>query len=150
MSLISAKHISRSVADYFQACNSGIKEHFVPLFRENATHFLPKGMFGPLLNVDSLFNQWQEDARQNKAHWVLEKTFVDENQGIAIAEWTAVKAARNIHFRGVDVFEFDSDGLIVEVRVYYATARDPNTGPNELGGYDYSANGWWQPPKDST
>ena len=145
MSVNTAEKMLLSVSSYFEACNTGIKKDFVPLFHKNAAHYLPKGMFGPLLDVESLFNQWQEDARKNRAHWILEKAYADEKQSTAIAEWTAVKTAQNIHYRGVDIFEFDSNGYISEVRVYYATARDPNAGPNELGGYDYSTNGWWQP-----
>ncbi len=46
------------------------------------------------------------------------------------------------------MFAFDEAGQISEVRVYYASPRDPGIGDNELGGYDYETGGWHQPDAD--
>lgn len=133
------------VAAYFDACNSGDREAFFALFRENATHYLPKGMFGPFHDVQSLFDQWRQDAATNGAYWVADRIYEDPGKRCAVAEWTAVKPGQNITFRGVDVFDFDEAGLITQVRVYYASPRDPAIGDNELGGYDYAVGGWHAP-----
>lgn len=134
--------LSARVAAYFDACNSGDREAFFALFRENATHYLPKGMFGPFGDVQSLFDQWRRDAVENGAYWVADRIYADPGMRCAVAEWTAVKPGQSIYFRGVDVFDFDEAGLITQVRVYYASPRDPSIGDNELGGYDYSVGGW--------
>ncbi|WP_349358125.1 nuclear transport factor 2 family protein [Stappia sp.] len=129
----------QAVEAYFRACNSGEKSAFFSLFEDNACHYLPKGMFGPFTDVESLYVQWRRDAEDNGAYWVLDTVFADPQAGTAVAEWTAVKPAQKIWFRGVDVFRFAATGKIREVRVYYAAPRDPAIGPNELGGYDYAA-----------
>lgn len=65
-----------------------------------------------------------------------------------------MKPKDGVCFRGVDVFAFDAAGRIVEVRVYYASPRDPAIGDNELGGSDYHGGGWHVPaapvPPDGT
>ena len=48
-------------------------------------------------------------------------------------------------YRGVDWFVFDDDGLITEVRGYYAAPRDDSPGKNELGGFPYEEHGWTMP-----
>lgn len=131
-----------AVRAYFDACNSGDRSAFFELFEEGACHYLPKGMFGPFKDVESLFGQWRRDADENGSYWLLDTAFADAQGRSAVAEWTAVKPAQKIYFRGVDVFAFTPQGRVKEVRVYYATARDPSAGPNELGGYDYAGAGW--------
>lgn len=131
-----------TVRAYFDACNSGDRSAFFRLFETGACHYLPRGMFGPFRDVEGLFEQWRRDALENGAYWLLDTVFADEGGRSAMAEWTAVKPAQRIYFRGVDVFAFSTRGRIEEVRVYYATARDPAIGPNELGGYDYAGAGW--------
>lgn len=140
-----AEILNDRVERYFKACNYGLEDEFVRLFKPNAVHYLPKGMFGPICDAESLFTQWRRDSEENGSYWILETCFSDAEKMVSVAEWTAVKPAQKIYFRGVDVFIFNSDFFITEVRVYYATARDPKVGPNELGGFEYSAAGWWVP-----
>uniref|UniRef100_UPI003BAB919B nuclear transport factor 2 family protein n=1 Tax=Stappia sp. TaxID=1870903 RepID=UPI003BAB919B len=132
----------QAVKAYFDACNSGDRDAFYRLFEPDACHFLPKGMFGPFRDIESLFDQWRRDVIDNGSYWLLDAVFVNPNGQMACAEWTAVKPAQDIHFRGVDIFAFSPEGRIREVRVYYAAPRDPTIGPNELGGFDYAAAGW--------
>ena len=149
MTDISRECLERSVNAYFEACNSGDRKAFSSLFLPDAAHYLPKGMFGPILDVDNLFAQWRGDAEENGSFWIIESCTADARALAAVAEWTAVKPRQNIHFRGVDLFSFTSDGLFAEVRVYYATARNPDLGPNELGGYDYAGASWWTPGSET-
>lgn len=137
-----------TVAAYFEACNSGDRALFFSLFRPGAGHYLPKGMFGPFHDVESLFERWREDVAATGAYWVADRIYADPDRRAAVAEWTAVKPGPGVTFRGVDVFAFDEEGLIAEVRVYYASPRDPAIGDNELGGYDYAAGGWHRPGMD--
>lgn len=145
MSVDKSHLMKERIRDYFRACNNSAKSDFSRLFREDAIHYLPKGMFGPIRDPESLFEQWRRDAEENGSHWILEKCYCDADEMVGIAEWTAVKPAQEIYFRGVDVFLFGEDFLIKEVRVYYATARNPELGPNELGEFDYASTGWWVP-----
>ncbi len=142
---VTCEDLKWAVNAYFEACNSGDRQAFLSLFRPDAAHYLPKGMFGPILDVESLFAQWRRDAEENGSYWIIESCLADARGPAAVAEWTAVKPRQKVHFRGVDWFSFTSDGLIEEVRVYYATARNPDLGPNELGGYDYAGASWWTP-----
>lgn len=141
----SASPLASAVARYFEACNSGDRDLFFGLFAPDAGHYLPKGMFGPFHDVESLFARWREDAGKTGAYWVADRIYADDAARTAIAEWTAVKPKDGVYFRGVDVFAFDEEGRIVEVRVYYASPRDPSIGDNELGGYDYNDGGWHVP-----
>jgi len=145
---LDAATLKAAVRGYFAACNSGDRDAFFALFEPGATHFLPKGMFGPFLDVESLFTQWRRDADENGSYWALDTVFADPEAGIATAEWSAIKPAQKIYYRGVDIFRFSAQARIEEVRVYYATARNPELGPNELGGYDYTTDGWWRPGDD--
>lgn len=95
----------RIIENYFEACNTGDRDLFFSLFEVDASHYLPKGMFGPLRDVQSLFDQWRRDAEENGAFWVLESVIVSEETPTAAGEWTAVKPAQNIHFRGVEPVE---------------------------------------------
>ena len=134
--------LTDAVKAYFNACNSGDKQAFYALFEDDACHYLPKGMFGPFTDVESLYQQWRRDAEENGSYWVLDTVFADPASRTAMAEWTAVKPGQKIYFRGVDVFVFTEEGKIREVRVYYAAPRDAAIGPNELGGYDYQTGPW--------
>ncbi|MFN3689012.1 hypothetical protein [Salinarimonas sp.] len=54
----------------------------------------------------------------------------------------------------MNVFAFDAQKRIVDVRIAHASPRDPAIGDNELGGYDYHGGGWHVPaapvPSDGT
>lgn len=88
----------QAVRAYFDACNAGDRDAFYDLFEPDACHFLPKGMFGPFRDIESLFSQWRRDALENGSYWLLDAVFADTKGQTACAEWTAVKPRRTSTF----------------------------------------------------
>ena len=59
-----------------------------------------------------------------------------------MCEWTHLKRAVGVLLRGTEWYEFDEDGLISEIRAYYASPQDKLLERMELGGFDYSRRGY--------
>ena len=134
-----------AVLDYFNACNNRDAESIRRVFHENVVNYLPGGMFGPVHGVEPLIKLWDSESGSINSHWHIETVFGCTKRGVAVAEWTAMKPGRGKMYRGVDWFVFDDDGLITEVRGYYAAPRDDSLGKNELGGFPYEERGWTMP-----
>lgn len=136
MSEVTCEDQTWAVKAYFEACNSGDRKAFSSLF-------LPKGMAGPFLDVESLFARWRRDAEENDSFWIIENCLADAGELAAFAEWTAVKPQQRIQICGVNWFGFASGRQIEEDRVHCATAWNLDLGPNELGGHEYAGACWW-------
>ena len=78
----------QAVKAYFDACNSGDRDAFYRLFEPDACHFLPKGMFGPFRDIESLFDQWRRDVLDNGSYWLLDTVFANPNGQMAWVPWT--------------------------------------------------------------
>lgn len=75
------------------------------------------------------------------AAWTVDRIAIDVDRQESVCEWTHFKTAAGVVLRGTEWYVF-SDGLISEIRAYYATPQDHSLLRQELGGFDYICRGY--------
>jgi len=137
--------MERRIRDYFDACNDadyeGIRSHFVP---DGAVHYFPPGMYGgPFVGSDAIAARWVAAVRDLGSVWTVDQVVTDPPGARAVIEWSHFKTATSTLLRGDEWYVFDPEnGLIREIRAYYAAPQDPGLPRNELGGFDYRERGY--------
>ena len=65
-------------------------------------------------------------------------------------EWTHFKTRAGLVPRGAELYNLNEEGLITEIRAYYASPTSNPPVNHELGDFDYSARGYpIEPPSSS-
>ena len=134
------------IAHYFDMCNAGDAEAIKACFTPDAVHYFPAGApFGPLVGADAIAEQWVWCVKNWSSVWTVDRFVGDEVAQEAVVEWTHFKPVLDGYLRGDEWYRFTADGLITEVRAYYAAPSSQST--HEIGGYDYAGRGYpLQPP----
>lgn len=147
---MSAAHMEFRVRAYMDACTGGdaaaVAAHLTP----DAVHYFPPGMYGgPWKGADQIASRWAAAVRDGGSAWTVDRIAVDAARQVAVCEWTHFKTAAGVVLRGTEWYVF-ADGLICEIRAYYAAPQDPALPCQELGGFDYAGTGYpMQPPARS-
>ncbi|GAA2879203.1 nuclear transport factor 2 family protein [Nonomuraea rubra] len=123
---------------YFEGCNEVSEEKLRRCLTADAVHYLPAGMGPPIHGVEAVLARWGADVRANGSSWTVQEVFADTEAGIGVAEWTGLKPGLGKVLRGAELYRFTEDGLIDEIRIYYASPRDDGRAVNELDGYAYA------------
>lgn len=151
---LAAEDMERRVRDYMDACTSGDAEAVASHLSPDAVHYFPPDMYdGPWRGGRLIAERWAEAVAQRGSAWTVDAIAVDAGRRQAVSEWTHFKTSAGVVLRGVEWYEFDDDGLISEIRAYYASPQDTGSSRLELGGFDYPGRGYpGTPPEwvDST
>ena len=121
---MSPETISRGVRAYFAAIRAMDMEAWVATFAPDATSYDPVGA-PPTVGHDGLRQFFTAIAGAFKTISFKEDHIFIAGDGAAV-KWTGKgtgKNGRNVRFEGIDVFEFNADGLIQTMRGYWNPAE---------------------------
>jgi len=112
--------IKESIKKYFESLSNGDYEKLMKLFDSDSVVFSP--LYGKISAKD-FYRQLIDDSEENSSV-VLLHAFVDEKTkkgaGNFRYDWT-LKNGSNSSFEGVDLFEFNKDRKIKQVKIIYDT-----------------------------
>jgi len=132
--------LAACVRRYFDGCNEADREKMYSCFSDRVVHYFPPGVGGPYVGKQAIADLWINTVRANGSSWTIDGMVADDS-GVAI-EWTHFKPKIEEWIRGAEWYEFDTDGLIVSIRAYYASPRDKTRKVNELEGFSYRDHGF--------
>jgi steroid delta-isomerase len=121
---MSPETISKGVRAYFAAIRAMDAEAWVATFAPDATNYDPVGA-PPAVGHDGLRQFFAAIAGAFKTVALTEDHIFIAGDGAAV-KWTGTgtgKNGRNVRFEGIDVFEFNADGLIQTMRAYWNPAE---------------------------
>ena len=116
--------ISRAVKAYFAAIRAMDAEAWVATFAPDATNYDPVGA-PPTVGHDALRQFFAAIAGAFKTVALTEDHVFIAGDGAAV-KWTGTgtgKNGRDVRFEGIDVFEFNPEGLIQTMRAYWNPAE---------------------------
>lgn len=133
---------------YFDACNAGDHAALVSCFTPDAVHYFPPGLPDvPWRGADTIAQKWVWCVQTLGSQWTIERILIShlsDEHPEAMIEWTHWKGKvgqGGAAVRGAEWYVFE-DGLIAEIRAYYASPADKGTPMNELAGFDYAGRGY--------
>jgi hypothetical protein len=128
--VISRDQIERIIRKYYDGCNEADEGKIIECFTPGACHYFPVGApQGTFFGAVAVAAGWRAAV-------------IDEGRGEAAIEWTHFKPAVGGHLRGVELCRFGEDGLIEEIRAFYACPEPKAGGTYELGDFDYRNRGY--------
>ncbi|TCK25941.1 SnoaL-like protein [Pseudonocardia endophytica] len=144
----SATDLETRVRAYMDACTSGDAAAVASHLTTDAVHYFPPDMYdGPWRGAVPIGEKWAEKVRTGRSAWTVDAIAVDAARRVAVCEWTHFKQAAGVLLRGTEWYEFDGEGLIAEIRAYYASPQDTALARLELGGFDYAGRGYPEAPR---
>jgi len=137
---------------YFEGCNEANAKKMISCFTPDAIHYFPPDMYdGPWKGAKRIAKGWQNAVSNLGSYWTIDRLVIDPEADEAAMEWTHFKTKQNVVLRGAEWYLFDKkNGLITEIRAYYASPQDKSIQNLELGGMDYKAIGYAMAPPPGT
>jgi hypothetical protein len=130
-----------TIRRYFDGCNEADADKMRSCFVPEAVHYFPKGApQGTFVGATAIAEGWQDAVARLGSSWTIDHMLVDEARREAVIEWTHFKPKAGGYLRGDEWYRFDDQGLITEIRAYYACP--PSQPEHELGGFDYEGRGY--------
>ncbi|WP_433799939.1 nuclear transport factor 2 family protein [Actinomycetospora sp. CA-084318] len=140
---LSTAQLESRVREYMDACTSGDADAIASHMSADAVHYFPPDMYdGPWRGGRYIAERWAEAVRAGRSAWTVDALAIDVDRRVAVSEWTHFKRAADVVLRGTEWYEFDGDGLITEIRAYYASPQDKSRSHLALGGFDYPGRGY--------
>ncbi len=144
-----AAHMEALIRKYFDGCNEAGVEKMVSCFVPDAVHYFPPGMYdGPWRGARLIADKWVAAVKNIGSRWTIDRIVCDAGRFEAVIEWSHFKTKQGKLLRGDEWYVFDeANGLITEIRAYYASPQDADAERLELGGFDYAGRGYQiEPP----
>ena len=136
-------HMERVIREYYDGCNEADVDKMLRCFTSDAVHYFPAGApQGTFVGAQAIAEGWRGFVERIGSVWTIDALIVDEQAGEASIEWTHFKPAAGIRLRGVEHCRFTADGLIAEIRAYYACPAAAEGVTHELGDFDYGGRGY--------
>jgi hypothetical protein len=145
----SAASLEATIREYFDGCNEANIEKMMGCFAKDANHYFPAGApQGTFFGARKIAEGWVSAVKNLGSIWTIDRVLVDADKLEAVIEWTHFKPKAGVYLRGDEWYVFDEDGLIREIRAYYACPAA--TGParnHEIGDFPYAELGYpLEPP----
>ena len=133
--------LEKAVRGYVDACNKADANKIRSYFVENAVHYFPKGSpFGTLRSAAAIADCWTRCVKELGSWWTVDHVIIDPEAQEAVVEWTHFKPKIKGYLRGDEWYRFDDNGLITEIRAYYACPAQKDIARQEIGDYPYEEN----------
>ncbi len=112
--------IKRLIKEYFENLSKGNYEKLMELFDGEAVVFSP--LYGKKLAKDFYKELLEDSGKESKVELIQAFVSADNNKGAGNFryEWTLKDSAKS-SFEGVDLFEFNEDKKITQVKIIYDT-----------------------------
>jgi ketosteroid isomerase-like protein len=149
MSDLSPQQRAVLIRKYFAACNAADRQALLSCFTPDAIHYFPPGLpHVPWRGADVIAQNWIDCVQTLGSRWTIEHILCSADSNEAVVEWTHWKRNLATALRGDEWYIF-RDGLIAEIRAYYAAPADRSVAISELAGFDYAGRGYaLVPPRD--
>jgi len=145
---LTAAHMEKTVRAYMAGCTAGDADAIAATLSKDAVHFFPPDMYdGPWKGGRYIADRWAAFVRTGGSSWAVDVIAVDPAHRSVASEWTHFKGGTGVILRGAEWFQFGGDGLIEEIRAYYASPQDKTLSKLELGGFDYAGRGYPTAPR---
>lgn len=136
-----------TIRRYFDGCNEADEEKMLSCFAPDAVHYFPDGApQGPFVGASAIAQGWITAVARFDSCWTVDRVLVDVERAEAVIEWTHFKPRLGVHLRGDEWYAFDDEGLITEIRAYYACPTSQETRDHGLGGFGYRERGYAMEP----
>ena len=144
---IESADLEATMRGYMDACTSGDAAAVAAHLADDAVHYFPPDMYdGPWHGGEHIARRWADMVATRGSAWTVDAVAIDPERRVAVCEWTHFKQSAGVVLRGTEWYEFDDDGLITEIRAYYASPQDGTLERLELRGFDYPGRGYPQRP----
>ena len=121
---LTAEQMEERIRNYYEGCNSADATLMESCLAENAVHYFPPGMYeGPFIGAAKIAARWQTAVEQFGSMWTIDHLLLDRPGRQAVLEWTHFKTKVGVVLRGDEWMVFDEQGLICEIRAYYASPQ---------------------------
>ncbi|HEY8856989.1 MAG TPA: nuclear transport factor 2 family protein [Rugosibacter sp.] len=140
---ISRAQMETTIRNYFSACNRADKEKVMSFFIPEGTHYFPEGSpFGVLRGAQAIADCWVSCVNDLGSYWTVDNFAGDMESHQAVIEWSHFKKKNKQLLRGDEWYRFTEDGLIIEIRAYYAAPTHAGVTEHRIGGFDYAGRGY--------
>jgi len=144
----SAAGLEATIREYFDGCNEANIEKMMGCWATDGVHYFPAGApQGPFIGARTIAEGWVAAVQKLGSIWTIDRVIVDAPRLEAVIEWTHFKPKQGVYLRGDEWYVFTDDGLIKEIRAYYACppgGGEPRS--HELGGFAYEELGYPMSP----
>jgi hypothetical protein len=140
----SAAGLEATIREYFDGCNEASVEKMMGCFTEDANHFFPQGSpQGTFFGARAIAEGWVKAVQNLGSIWTVDRVIADPEKLEAVIEWTHFKPKVGLYLRGDEWYVFNEDGLIKEIRAYYACpAATSPARTHEIGDFPYAELGY--------
>lgn len=144
----SAKGLENTIREYFDACTQADADRIASYWTEDGVHYFPAGApQGTFVGAKTIAAGWVSAVERFGSSWTVDRILVDAARLEAVIEWTHFKPKLGVYLRGDEWYVFSPEGLIQEIRAYYACPPPPGDPlAHELGDFDYQALGYPMAP----
>jgi len=143
-----ARGLETTIREYFDACTQADADRIASYWTEDGVHYFPAGApQGTFSGARNIAAGWVAAVQRFGSSWTVDRIIVDATRLEAVIEWTHFKPKLGVYLRGDEWYVFSREGLIKEIRAYYAcpAATDP-VRTHELGDFDYQGLGYPMAP----
>lgn len=144
-----AAGLEATIREYFDGCNEADIDKMTGCMESGAVHYFPAGApQGTFTGARAIAEGWVKAVDNFGSIWTIDRVLVDASRLEAVIEWTHFKPKQDIYLRGDEWYIFSDQGLIKEIKAYYAApaASDPQT--HEIGDFDYEGRGYPMSPPE--
>lgn len=144
----SAQGLEATIRAYFDACTQADAERIASYWTEDGVHYFPAGApQGTFFGAKNIAQGWVNAVKNFGSSWTVDRIIVDAARLEAVIEWTHFKPKVGVYLRGDEWYVFSREGLIKEIRAYYACPPPPGDPQiHEIGDFDYAALGYPMEP----
>ena len=146
------RDMERVIEVYIEGCCEADADKITSSLTPDCTHYFPPGMYdGPWVGADLIAKKWCASVVKLGSYWTIDSLIVSPDANQAAGEWTHFKTKQGTVLRGMEWYEFSRlNGLISEIRAYYASPQASDLDRLELGGFDYQGRGFELAPPPGT
>jgi len=143
-----AAGLEATIREYFDGCNEADAAKIARCWTADGVHYFPAGApQGTFVGAQNIAAGWVAAVRKFGSIWTIDRLIVDAPRLEAVIEWTHFKPKLGVYLRGDEWYVFSSEGLIREIRAYYACPPSTAEARNhELDDFDYATLGYPMTP----
>jgi hypothetical protein len=142
-----ASGLEATIRTYFDGCNEADARKIMACMEPDAVHYFPAGApQGTFFGAQAIADGWVKAVQTLGSIWTIDRVLVDASKLEAVIEWTHFKPKAGVHLRGDEWYIFSKEGLIREIKAYYACPSAIPARSHDIGDFDYAGRGYAMSP----